>query len=164
MTQSVLFFAPLETLASDGIMQLAGVCRCVCNAELESHRLWRPSLLLSCGVDPADRRRLSAKDGVLFFALTGTLLFQRFLKVVPFRSIFAWSTVLSSLGGMTTLLLVTHANRSLGIDDQWFSLGDSAILTVMGQIAFMTVLVMSARLCPAGIEAALFALRKRTFG
>ena len=72
MTQSVLFFAPLGTLASDEIMQLAGVCRCVCNAELESHRLWRPSLLLSCGVDPADRRRLSAKDGVLFFALTGT--------------------------------------------------------------------------------------------
>ena len=67
MTQSVLFFAPLRTLASDEIMQLAGVCRCVCNAELESHRLWRPSLLLSCGVDPADRRRLSAKDGVLFF-------------------------------------------------------------------------------------------------
>ncbi|MEM1239839.1 MAG: folate/biopterin family MFS transporter [Cyanobacteria bacterium P01_H01_bin.26] len=91
-------------------------------------------------------------------ALIGIAIFQRFLKVVPFRSIFAWSTVLSSLGGMTTLLLVTHANRSLGINDQWFSLGDSAILTVMGQIAFMPVLVMSARLCPAGIEATLFAL------
>ena len=59
---------------------------------------------------------------------------------------------------MTTLLLVTHANRSLGIDDQWFSLGDSAILTVMGQIAFMPVLVMSDRLSTAGIEATLFAL------
>ena len=59
---------------------------------------------------------------------------------------------------MTTLILVTHANRSLGIDDQWFSLGDSAILTVMGQIAFMPVLVLSARLCPAGVEATLFAL------
>mgnify|MGYP001791472369 FL=1 len=91
-------------------------------------------------------------------ALLGIAIFQRFLKAVPFRTIFAWSTVLASLGGMTTLILVTHANRSLGIDDQWFSLGDSAVLTVMGQIAFMPVLVLSARLCPAGVEATLFAL------
>lgn len=91
-------------------------------------------------------------------ALIGIAIFQRFLKAVPFRTIFAWSTVLASLGGMTTLLLVTHVNRTLGIDDQWFSLGDSAILTVMGQIAFMPVLVLSARLCPPGVEATLFAL------
>ena len=91
-------------------------------------------------------------------ALIGIAIFQRFLKAVPFRSIFAWSTVLSSLGGLTTLLLVTHANRGLGISDQWFCLGDNAILTVMGQIAFMPVLVLSARLCPAGVEATLFAL------
>ncbi|EKV02548.1 folate/biopterin transporter [Leptolyngbya sp. PCC 7375] len=91
-------------------------------------------------------------------ALVGIAIFQRFLKAVPFRTIFAWSTVLAALGGMTTLLLVTHANRSIGIDDHWFSLGDSAILTVMGQIAFMPVLVLSARLCPAGVEATLFAL------
>ena len=59
---------------------------------------------------------------------------------------------------MTSLILVTHANRTLGIGDRWFSLGDSLILTVMGQIAWMPVLVMSARLCPPGIEASLFAL------
>ncbi len=35
---------------------------------------------------------------------------------------------------MTMLLLVTHANRTLGIDDRWFSLGDSLVLTVMGQV------------------------------
>ena len=91
-------------------------------------------------------------------ALVGIAIFQRFLKTVPFRTIFAWSTVLAAAGGMTTLLLVTHANRSLAIDDRWFSLGDSAILTVMGQIAFMPVLVLSARLCPPGVEATLFAL------
>jgi hypothetical protein len=56
------------------------------------------------------------------------------------------------------LILVTHANRSLGIDDRWFSLGDSLILTVMGQIAYMPVLVLAARLCPPGVEATLFAL------
>jgi folate/biopterin transporter len=93
-----------------------------------------------------------------FAAIVGIWVFQRFLKTVPFRVIFGWSTVISSALGLTTLLLVTHANRALGIDDRWFSLGDSLILTVMGQIAFMPVLVLAARLCPKGVEATLFAL------
>ena len=91
-------------------------------------------------------------------ALFGIWIFQRFLKAVPFRVIFGWSTIISAVLGMSMLLLVTHTNRTLGIDDHWFSLGDSLILTVMGQIAYMPVLILAARLCPPGIEATLFAL------
>ncbi|MDG2992374.1 folate/biopterin family MFS transporter [Candidatus Synechococcus calcipolaris G9] len=91
-------------------------------------------------------------------SLLGVWFFQRFLKAIPVRVIFFWSTIISASLGMTTLILVTHANRSLGIDDRWFSLGDSLILAVMGQIAFMPVLILAARLCPPGIEATLFAL------
>lgn len=91
-------------------------------------------------------------------SLLGVWLFQRFLKTIPFRQIFFWTTIFSSLLGLTTLLLVTHTNRTLGIDDRWFALGDSLVLTVMGQLTFMPVLVLAARLCPPGIEATLFAL------
>ncbi|NJN24232.1 MAG: folate/biopterin family MFS transporter, partial [Acaryochloridaceae cyanobacterium RL_2_7] len=91
-------------------------------------------------------------------SLLGIWIFQRFLKDVAVRTIFFWSTLLSTGLGMTTLILVTHANRLMGIDDRWFSLGDSLILTVMGQIAFMPVLVLAARLCPKGIEATMFAM------
>jgi folate/biopterin transporter len=90
-------------------------------------------------------------------SLLGIWIFQRFLKAVAVRVIFFWSTLLATGLGMTTLILVTHANRQLGIDDRWFSLGDSLILTVMGQIAFMPVLVLAAQLCPKGIEATMFA-------
>ncbi len=91
-------------------------------------------------------------------SLLGVWLFQRFLKTLPFRVIFGWSAVFSAVLGMTTLLLVTHTNRAWGIDDRWFSLGDSLILTVAGQIAYMPLLVLAARLCPPGVEATLFAL------
>lgn len=91
-------------------------------------------------------------------ALAGVWIFQRFLRAVPVRQIFFWTTILSTVLGMTTLLLVTHTNRSLGIDDRWFSLGDSLVLTVMGQVAYMPVLVLAARLCPPGVEATFFAL------
>ncbi|MEI1376657.1 folate/biopterin family MFS transporter [Nostoc sp. UHCC 0926] len=98
-----------------------------------------------------------------FASLAGVWIFQRFLKSIPFRVIFTWSTVLSSILGMTMLLLVTHTNRRLGIDDHWFSLGDSVVLSVMGQIAFMQVMVLAARLCPSGVEATLFALLMSVF-
>jgi folate/biopterin transporter len=91
-------------------------------------------------------------------SLLGVWLFQRFLKHVSFRKLFGWTMVISTALGMTMLLLVTHTNRSLGIDDHWFSLGDSLVLTVMGQIAYMPILVLAARLCPPGVEATLFAL------
>ncbi len=90
--------------------------------------------------------------------LVGVWIFQSFLKTVPFRVIFGWSTVLSAVLGMSLLVLVTHTNRSVGIDDRWFSLSDSLILTLMGQIAYMPVLVLAARLCPPGVEATLFAV------
>lgn len=91
-------------------------------------------------------------------SLLGVWCYQQWLKQVPFRQMLGWSVVLSTLLGLSSLLLVTHANRAMGIDDHWFSLGDSLILTVMGQIAFMPILVLSARLCPDGIEASFFAL------
>jgi len=93
-----------------------------------------------------------------FASLIGIFLFQRYLKTVPFRTILGWSTIIAAVFGMTTLLLVTHTNRALGIDDRWFSLGDSLILAVVGQITWMPVLVLSARLCPKGVEATLFAM------
>lgn len=91
-------------------------------------------------------------------SLIGVWIFQRFLKTVSFRVIFAWGIVLSATLRMTMLVLVTHTNRALGIDDHWFSLGDSLILTVVGRIAFLPVLVLAARLCPPGVEATFFAL------
>ncbi|WP_338461417.1 folate-biopterin transporter [Synechococcus elongatus IITB7] len=91
-------------------------------------------------------------------SLLGVWIFQRFLRGVPMRRIFGWMIVVTTLLGLTSLILVTHLNRSWGISDQWFSLGDSLILTVAGQLSFMPVLILAARLCPSGIEATLFAL------
>jgi folate/biopterin transporter len=91
-------------------------------------------------------------------SLLGVWLFQRFFKNIPFRQIFLGMTLVSALIGMTALLLVTHTNRMIGIDDHWFALGDSLILTIAGQLTFMPVLILAARLCPPGIEATLFAM------
>lgn len=43
--------------------------------------------------------------------------------------------VLGTLLGSTTLLLVSGVNRQLGLSDQLFVLGDSMVLTVLGQVS-----------------------------
>jgi folate/biopterin transporter len=96
-------------------------------------------------------------------SLVGVGIFQVYLRHIPLRPLFGWMTVISAGLGLTSLILVYHLNRAWGLDDHWFSLGDSLVLTVAGQIAFMPVLVLAARLCPPGIEATFFALLMSAF-
>ncbi|GAA0173713.1 transporter [Lithospermum erythrorhizon] len=90
-------------------------------------------------------------------SLIGVGLYNGFLKAVPLRKIFLATTLFGTALGMTQIFLVTGFNRQFGISDQWFAIGDSLILTVLGQASFMPVLVLAARLCPEGMEATLFA-------
>ncbi|XP_052147301.1 folate-biopterin transporter 1, chloroplastic-like [Oryza glaberrima] len=90
-------------------------------------------------------------------SLVGIGVYNSFLKEVPLRKIFFVTTIFGSALGMTQVLLVTGLNRVLGISDEWFSIGDSLIITVLGQASFMPVLVLAAKLCPPGVEATLFA-------
>lgn len=91
-------------------------------------------------------------------SLVGIWFYQRFLLSVSLRWIFIWGTGLSVLVSLALLLLVTHTNRAIGIDDQWFLIGDRLVYTVIGRITWIPVLVFSARLCPVGVEATVFAL------
>ena len=36
----------------------------------------------------------------------------------------------------------------MGLSNELFALGDSAVLTVLGQVSFMPVLVLAAQICP----------------
>ncbi|CAN1797170.1 Folate-biopterin transporter 1, chloroplastic [Linum perenne] len=90
-------------------------------------------------------------------SLVGVGLYNGYLKNVSFRKMFLGSTLIGTALGMTQVFLVTGFNRKLGISDEWFAIGDSLILTVLGQASFMPVLVLAAKLCPEGMEATLFA-------
>ncbi|KAE8658352.1 Folate-biopterin transporter 1 [Hibiscus syriacus] len=90
-------------------------------------------------------------------SLVGVGLYNGFLKNVPLRKIFLATTISGSILGMTQVFLVTGLNRKFGMSDEWFTMGDSLILTVLSQASFMPVLVLAAKLCPEGMEATLFA-------
>lgn len=58
-----------------------------------------------------------------------------------------WVLVLGAVLGSTTLVLVSGLNRTLGISDEFFVLGDSAMLTVLGQVGCPAFLCVHARMC-----------------
>ena len=55
-------------------------------------------------------------------------------RQVPIKKTLSSLSVVSAVLGLSQLLLITHANRDLGIDDKWFTFGDDLILTVLGQV------------------------------
>ncbi|XP_059649512.1 folate-biopterin transporter 1, chloroplastic isoform X2 [Cornus florida] len=66
-------------------------------------------------------------------SLLGVGLYNGFLKNVPLQKIFLATTFIGAALGMTQVFLVTGLNRQLGISDEWFAIGDSLIITVLGQ-------------------------------
>ena len=89
--------------------------------------------------------------------LIGVWFYNSFLKTVSIKKVLFWSSIISTPLGLSTLLLITHANRDLGIPDGAFVFGDDVALAILGQVAFLPTLVLAARLCPPGVEAVLFA-------
>jgi folate/biopterin transporter len=90
-------------------------------------------------------------------ALFGVWVYNSYLKTKPIKDILFWSSIIATPLGLSSLLLITHANRALGIPDGAFVFGDDVALSILGEIAFLPTLVLAARLCPPGVEAVLFA-------
>ena len=90
-------------------------------------------------------------------SLGGIFVYNQYLKTVQIKTILFWSAVASFPLGLLPILLVTHANRELGIPDTALIYGDDVILAALGEMAFLPTLVLAARLCPPGVEAVLFA-------
>mmetsp|Transcript_1504 Transcript_1504/g.3248 ORF Transcript_1504/g.3248 Transcript_1504/m.3248 type:complete len:592 (-) Transcript_1504:311-2086(-) len=90
-------------------------------------------------------------------SLLGIWCYQKYLCNVAIKDILIWGSVLSIPLGLSDLLLISHANRALGIPDGAFVFGSDAAASVLGEIGFLPVLVLAARICPPGVEAVLFA-------
>jgi folate/biopterin transporter len=90
-------------------------------------------------------------------SLFGVWLYQKLLRRVEIKNVLLWTSIISVPLGLTQLLLISHYNRELGIPDSAFVFGDDVALSILGELAFLPTLVLAARLCPAGVEAVLFA-------
>lgn len=90
-------------------------------------------------------------------SLGGVLLYRSFLKDIPLQQILFWTALASAPLGLSQVILTNHWNLAWGVPNEVFTLTDSVVLTVLGQISFMPILALAASLCPPGVEGTLFA-------
>lgn len=96
-------------------------------------------------------------------SILGILIFNRYLKHVPFKKLLTWSTVICFVLGLTQILLVTRYNTQIGIPDKVFCIGDSLVIQTFAEINWMPILVLACRLCPKNIEGTMYAMLMALF-
>ena len=78
--------------------------------------------------------------------ISGTYLYKKYLRKVPFIKIFGWA-LFTILLENTLLLLVLHVNRDIGIPDFVFAFAERVVLTLVYQFVTMPMVVLGARVC-----------------
>lgn len=91
-------------------------------------------------------------------SLLGVLLYQNAFRNQPFRRVLLLAQLLFGASGMLDLILVLRINLILGVPDYAVVVFDAAVTHMIGRLKWMPLLVLSSKLCPAGIEGTFFAL------
>jgi folate/biopterin transporter len=91
--------------------------------------------------------------------LAGVALFERTLANKSLRIVFYITTALKVMASMFDVLLVWRWNIKMGIPDKWFYIwGDSVVYSLCYMMDFVPASVLTAKLCPPGMESTMFAL------
>ncbi|KAH9291036.1 hypothetical protein KI387_044165 [Taxus chinensis] len=89
--------------------------------------------------------------------IIGVVGYNRWLRHHTLRKMFLWPRVVNAFIGLLDIILVSRMNLRVHIPDQAFVLGDEALSDAIYKLQIVPMLVLSAQLCPTGIEATVFA-------
>jgi Na+/melibiose symporter-like transporter len=90
-------------------------------------------------------------------SVLGITFYNRYLRNVGFKKIMWWTTILSMMFNMLSILVVSRFNLKLGIPDFLFCMTADALTTALAEINTMPLLVLACNICPKNIEGTLYA-------
>jgi len=91
-------------------------------------------------------------------SMVGVLIYHKWLKDYPFRSILFHAQLLYGVSGLLDLTFVLRWNLALGVPDAAFVTLEECVSRVVGRVRLMPMMVLSTKLCPPGVEGTFFAL------
>lgn len=91
-------------------------------------------------------------------SMVGVLVYHKYLKDYPFRSILFYAQLLYGVSGLLDLTFVLRWNLLLGVPDAAFVTLEECCARVVGRVRLMPMMVLSTKLCPPGAEGTFFAL------
>lgn len=92
------------------------------------------------------------------FSLIGIFTYQQYWKNWKYRSLIVFTNVTVAVLSFCDCIIYSRLNVKLGIPDQVFVLGTSALQTVIGQWMWVPGIVILSQLCPKDMEATMYAL------
>mmetsp|Transcript_63802 Transcript_63802/g.152152 ORF Transcript_63802/g.152152 Transcript_63802/m.152152 type:complete len:581 (-) Transcript_63802:182-1924(-) len=91
-------------------------------------------------------------------AALGAVVFQ-YMQAWQFRTAFIVTTMIQVVASAFDLVIVTRMNVQMGVSDEAaYLFGDAACQSIAAQMATMPMALLTARLCPRGAEATVFAI------
>ena len=97
----------------------------------------------------------AASFGAMFM---GVLLYNYYFSTWSYRRILSFAIVALALTNIFDIIIVMRWNLAVGIPDKLLALGDSALSPVARRLFALPMLILAAKVCPAGAEATLFAM------
>ncbi|KAJ0965752.1 hypothetical protein J5N97_026890 [Dioscorea zingiberensis] len=91
-------------------------------------------------------------------SIVGVIIYHKFLKDYPFRSLLFYAQLLYGFSGMLDLAFVLRWNLRLHLGDSLFIIIEECCSRIISRVRWMPMMVLSAKLCPLGIEGSFFAL------
>jgi MFS family permease len=92
------------------------------------------------------------------FSWLGILTYEKFFFAANWRIVYFWCTTLATIIALGQLVLVFGWNRSIGIPDIWFSMGDDVLVEFVIAVQFLPMCIMYLGLCPEGSEGTTYAM------
>ncbi|KAK3130114.1 hypothetical protein QOZ80_6BG0489090 [Eleusine coracana subsp. coracana] len=91
-------------------------------------------------------------------SMVGVLIYHKYLKNYPFRSILFYAQLLYGVSGLLDLTFVLRWNLALVVPDAVFVTLEECVSRVVSRVRLMPMMVLSTKLCPSGVEGTFFAL------
>ncbi|XP_076926169.1 putative folate-biopterin transporter 6 [Bidens hawaiensis] len=91
-------------------------------------------------------------------SIVGVLIYHKLLKDYPFRKLLFFAQLVYGLSGFLDLMFILRLNLVLGLPDYLFVVMEECVSRVVSRVRWMPMIVLSASLCPIGIEGTFFAL------
>ena len=90
-------------------------------------------------------------------SIVGTIIYRKYLSRVSFRKIFFVVLAIAWVLKWSYVSIVTGFNESIGVSNMVLAMGDSIILSLLGQFILLPSVVLAAKICPDGVEGSLYA-------
>jgi hypothetical protein len=88
----------------------------------------------------------------------GIMTYKKFFFASNWRVVYFWCTTLATAIALGQLILVSGANKQLGIPDIIFSMGDDVLVEFVIAVQFLPMCIMYLGLCPPGSEGTTYAM------